>query len=120
MPRPFPPDVVLSEEQRQQLEKLVRAGSTPQALVFRARLILRMAEPDHPTNLEVAAAFGCNRHTVGTWRQRFLDQGLAGLKDLPRPGRPRSFSPGEPVECHDDRDERTGGPRQLGHTLEPG
>ena len=47
-----------------QLESLVRAGSTPQALVFRCRLILRAADRDHPTNLQIAAEFDCNRHTV--------------------------------------------------------
>lgn len=119
MPTPFPPDVVLNDEQRLQLEKLVRAGSTPQALGFRARLVLRAAEPDRPRNLEIAAEFGCDRQTVATWRRRFLEQGIAGLKDLPRPGRPRSFSPGGPVERDDHRHQRTGGLRQPRHAVEP-
>jgi hypothetical protein len=120
MPTPFPPDVNLNDEQRQQLEKLVRAGSTPQSLVFRARLVLRAAESDHPTNLEIAAEFGCDRQTVAHWRRRFLEQGIGGLQDLPRPGRPRTFSPTGPVERDGDRDERTGRLRQSRHAVEPG
>jgi transposase len=93
MPRPLSECVHLSELNRARLEALVRAGSTPQALVFRCRLILRAADGDHPTNLQIAAEFACDRHTVGLWRNRYLQHGLAGLQDAPRSGRPRSFSP---------------------------
>lgn len=85
--------VVLAAEVRERLESLLRAGSTPQALVFRSRLILRAADDDNPANFQIAAEFDCDRHTVGQWRERFLEQGLAGLQDAPRSGRPRSFSP---------------------------
>jgi Winged helix-turn helix len=93
MPRPFSESVRLSDPERARLEALLRAGSTPQALVFRCRLILRVADEDQPTNLQIAAEFGCDRHTAGVWRNRYLQRGLAGLQDAPRPGRPRSFSP---------------------------
>ncbi len=93
MPRPISERVLLSEPDRARLEALVRAGSTPQALVFRCRLILRAADEDQPTNLHIAAEFGCDRHTAGVWRNRYLQQGLAGLQDAPRSGRTRSFSP---------------------------
>ena len=93
MPMPYARNVFLTEEQREQLEGLVRAGSTPQALAFRARVVLRAAEPDHPPNLQIAAELVCHRHTVGHWRGRYLEQGLAGLQDAPRSGRPRRFSP---------------------------
>ncbi len=93
MPRPISECVHLSELGRARLEALVRAGSTPQALVFRCRLILRAADDDQPTNLQIAAEFDCDRHTAGLWRKRYLQLGLAGLQDAPRSGRPRSFSP---------------------------
>src|SRR3954464_13673229 len=93
MPRPFSECVHLSELDRARLETLVRAGSTPQALVSRCRLILRAAAADQPTNLQIAAEFACDRHTAGLWRKRYLQQGLAGLQDAPRSGRPGSFSP---------------------------
>ena len=99
MPMPFSGDVVLIELERTRLETLVRAGSTPQALVFRCRLILRIAAADQPTNLEVAAEFRCDRHTVGIWRNRYLAHGVAGLQDAPRSGRPRCFSPLATARC---------------------
>ena len=54
MPRPFASVVVLTPELRDTLDSLVRARSTPQALVFRCRLILHAARPDQPTNQQVA------------------------------------------------------------------
>jgi putative transposase len=93
MPKPFAPPVVLAPETEKRLQALSRAHSTPQALVFRSRLILRLAAADQPSNLQVANAFGCSRNTVILWRTRFLERGLAGLQDAPRSGRPRSFSP---------------------------
>jgi transposase len=54
---------------------------------------LRAAQPDHPSNQEIAAELDCDRHTVGQWRERFVARGLEGLQEAPRSGRPRSFSP---------------------------
>ena len=93
MPVPYAPPVTLADEERTQLEALARAHSTPQALAFRCRLILRAAAPEHPSNLRLASAMHCDRHTVRLWRRRYLAQGLAGLQDAPRSGRPRSVSP---------------------------
>jgi Winged helix-turn helix len=99
MPFPFADAVSLSDPQRAQLEALVRAGSTPQALAFRCRLILRAADKDNPPNLQIAAEFSCDRHTVAAWRNRYLEKGLAGLQDAPRSGRPRRFSPLGTAHC---------------------
>jgi len=96
MPRPFASVVELPPELRSQLEALTRAGSTPQALAFRCRIVLRAAAADNPANQDIASALGCDRHTVGQWRERFVAQGLAGLQDAPRSGRPRGFSPRGP------------------------
>jgi len=93
MPNPFAPPIVLPPESRERLQSLTRAHSTPQALVFRCRLVLRLAGVDQPSNLQVANEFGCSRNTVILWRTRYLQYGLAGLQDAPRSGRPRSFSP---------------------------
>jgi hypothetical protein len=93
MPVPVACPVNVLHDERTQLEALIRAHSTPQALAFRCRLILRVAAPDQPTNLQVAADMPCDRHTVSRWRQRYLAQGLPGLQDAPRCGRPRRFSP---------------------------
>ena len=93
MPSPFAPTVALDVETQKQLQALTRAHSTPQALVFRCRLILRLAGSDQPSNLQVANEFACSRNTVMLWRNRFVQDGLAGLQDAPRSGRPRTFSP---------------------------
>ena len=102
MPVPYAPPVTLADEERTQLEALARAHSTPQALAFRCRLILRAAAPDYPPNLRVAAEMRCDRHTVRLWRTRYLAHGLAGLQDAPRTGRPRRFSPLRASGCDGD------------------
>ena len=93
MPIPIAPVVTLTDELRSQLLALTRASSTPQALAFRARLILRIADEDRPPNGTVAREFDCARNTVIHWRTRFLRDGLAGRHDAPRSGRPPVFSP---------------------------
>lgn len=93
MPVPFVLPITLAHNEQSRLESIVHAYSTPQALAFRCQVILRAAAPDHPSNLQVANELQCNRHTVGRWRSRYLTQGLSGLQDAPRPGRPRRFSP---------------------------
>ncbi len=100
MPRPFASAVDLTAEQRDTLDMLVRARSTPQALVFRCQIVLMAARPEQPTNQQVAVALGCDRHTVGQWRERYVAHGLTGLQDAPRSGRPRRFSPRRTTPRH--------------------
>ena len=93
MPREAP-RIVLDPYELIDLRRLARAPSTPQALAFRARLVLRCAHAASPTNEQVAAEFGCEPDTVSRWRRRFRCHRLEGLYDLPRSGRPAAFSPG--------------------------
>src|SRR5215218_9056987 len=93
MPTPHAVAIALSDEQRLGLQSLARAHSTPQALARRARIVLRAADEDQPTNLQIAGELGCKNDTVSLWRRRFAAAGLAGLHDAPRPGRPPVFSP---------------------------
>jgi len=87
------PTIALVPEEAEQLERICQARSSPQAKVFRARLVLRCGEPDDPTNWQVAVEFECDPDTVSKWRGRFATNRLDGLDDAPRSGRPRSFSP---------------------------
>jgi putative transposase len=103
MPRPFASAVLLSSEQRDALTALVRARSTPQAMVFRCRIILAASQPEQPTNQQVADALDGDRHTVGLWRERYVAHGLTGLQDAPRSGRPRSFPPLRTTSRHRTR-----------------
>jgi hypothetical protein len=93
MPVPRAKPISLSDEQRQDLLRLVRAHSSPQALVLRAKIVLRAADDDSPTNLRIASELGCDNTTVATWRTRFAEAGVGGLLDRPRSGRPPVFSP---------------------------
>ena len=102
MPVPHAPQVSLADDEQRRLESIVRAHSTPQALSFRCQVILRAAAADRPSNLQVAKELHCDRHTVGRWRSRYLAQGLSGLQDAPRPGRPRRFSPLTTSRCDVD------------------
>lgn len=82
--------LVLGVEQREQLESLAKSRSLPSGLVSRARIILLSASGK--TNLQIARQLGLANATVGKWRQRFLEQDVAGLHDELRPGRPRPIS----------------------------
>jgi transposase len=78
--------LALSAEQESELQRLTKAPGTPQKTVRRARIALLAA--DGKDNEEIAATLGTSHVTVGLWRQRFIDLGLAGLEEAPRPGRP--------------------------------
>jgi transposase len=92
MPTPFAPRIILSQNDRTSLQTLSRAHSTPQALSFRGRIILRAADTDQPTNLQISRDLSCSNRTVGKWRRRYVEHGVAGLQDASRPGRPRLLS----------------------------
>src|SRR5215208_2380154 len=78
--------VVLSEEQRKQLDQWLAAMGTPQQVALRCRIIRASAEGK--PELAIAAELDINRKTVRLWRERFLEKGLAGLWDV-APGRGR-------------------------------
>ena len=80
----------LGAEQREQLQAWSRRAKTAQALALRSRIVLLAA--DGLSNTEIARRQGCSLPTAGKWRQRFLDGGLDGLLDEPRPGTPRKLS----------------------------
>jgi len=81
--------VTLTDEKRSKLTKWSRGRSTPSRLVLRAKIVRAAAEGCE--NKVIAAQLGCTRRTVGTWRNRFVVQRLAGIvSDAPRGGRPSS------------------------------
>ena len=84
--------VVLTAQERDVLQHLVRRRGAGQAAVMRARIVLASdAEPDLP-NGAIAARLGVSRQSVITWRQRFRAHRLEGLLDAPRSGTPRQVS----------------------------
>ena len=82
--------VELTEGQREELERWARRATTANALAMRARIILACAEGGH--DLAVAERSGHTPGTVGKWRRRFIEKGMDGLLDEPRPGAPRQIS----------------------------
>ena len=80
----------LSDEEKHKLESWVRRRTTSQQLALRAKIVLACASG--LSNTEVSGQTGVSRPTVGKWRQRFLDHGLEGLTDQPRPGAPCQIS----------------------------
>ncbi len=82
-------EVVLSDQEREVLERWARRPKSAQALALRCRIVLAAA--DGEPSKEIAARLGCSTDTVGKWRGRFARRGVDGLHDEPRPGKPRSI-----------------------------
>ena len=81
--------IELSSEVAGILEGYTRRRKTAQALALRARIVLGCAAG--LSNKAVAAREGVTAQTVGKWRRRFVERGLDGLLDEPRPGAPRKI-----------------------------
>jgi homeodomain-containing protein len=100
MATPRPPKVVLSERERAELDRLVRAYTTGQQVALRARIIL-LAD-DGLNNLQIARELAVDDETPGHWRRRWLQFGDVPLEevsvekrlaDAPKPGAPAKFTP---------------------------
>ncbi len=89
MGRPAKP-LVVSADDRVQLESMARSQSLPAALSRRAQMILRMADGEPQT--AIAHRYGVSRPTVTLWRTRYRERGIAGLHNELKPGRPRTTS----------------------------
>src|SRR5215471_16736699 len=81
--------LVLTSEQREQLDGIAKSRSMPAGLVARARIVLMSADA---TQEQIAQTLGMSRTTVAKWQRRFSQGGVSGLYDELRSGRPRSVS----------------------------
>jgi Helix-turn-helix domain len=91
MGRHSPFQVVLTANERRVLEARVRRPKAEQRQVLRARIVLAAAQGEQ--NKLIAERLGIAPNTASKWRKRFFQEGLAGLADRDRPGRPRAFPP---------------------------
>ena len=81
--------MLLSDEEREQLQAWARRRKSAQALAQRSRIVLAAA--DGLNNTEIAERLGIHRGMAAKWRARFVGDRLDGLVDEPRPGRPRTI-----------------------------
>jgi transposase len=80
----------VSAEEEQEIARLARSRTAPVRLVERARIIARAQEGMRVP--AIAAERGVSAPVVRRWVSRFNAQGLAGLADAPRSGRPATYT----------------------------
>lgn len=86
MPRKSPFQIDLDADERASLEALARRYTSSYRDVIRAKIVLCAAQGLR--NDEIAHRLDAPRQVVSKWRKRFFHQGMAGLEELPRQGRP--------------------------------
>lgn len=91
MPAPHARPITLTAAERHRLTALAYSHTGAYQQVIRARIIGDAARGD--SNAAIARRHDLSIDTVRRWRGRFADEGLAGLTDRPRPGRPPRFTP---------------------------
>src|SRR5260370_27294151 len=89
MCRSSPFVITLPDADRVELERRARCYTLPHAVVVRAKIVLLAAEGLE--NTQIAARLDVHVNVVSRWRGRFAREGLDGLGDRRRPGRPRVF-----------------------------
>ena len=116
MPGLKPPEVKLTDEERDALEKLVRRHNTRQQIALRGRIVLAAA--DGKNNRQIARELGIHVETARWWRKRWLTLHPIALddlnveerlEDLPRPGAPAKITAEqrcqiEAMACEDPKD----------------
>ena len=78
--------IIASAEERLRLVRLLKNRSQPAGQYLRLQIVLHCMEGK--TLAETAALNKVTQQTVSPWRDRYIAQGLDGLRDLPRSGRP--------------------------------
>ena len=91
MPRKSPYSILLTDNEKADLETVARQYTSPYFEVVRAKAILLAAQGLR--NDQIAVRVSLPRQIVSKWRKRFFEERLEGLENLPRSGRPPGFSP---------------------------
>ena len=81
----------LTAEESAELRRRAASRTLPARVVERAKLILLLHEGERVP--AVAGRLGVGADVVRTWLKRFNAEGLDGLRDRPRSGRPATYSP---------------------------
>ena len=88
--------IEVPNKDRETLIKWKRSPTMPQKLVRRADIILAAAEGLNNRAIS-GKGFG-SEQTICLWRKRYAEQGIEGLQDEPKPGRPRRISQDKTAE----------------------
>jgi hypothetical protein len=89
-PKPLYP-IELTDDEAMALRHLLRAHTTAQTHVVRAKIVLTAAEQPTWTAQQIADKVGTSDRMVRKWRRRWVE--TQSLSDAPRTGAPRRFSP---------------------------
>lgn len=81
----------VSKAAREELESWLRSSNVRRSCAERARIVLLSTEGLSAAS--IAQRLGCSRRTVYKWRERFIEAGVQGLSDRPRPGQPTRLTP---------------------------
>jgi transposase len=82
--------IEISEGDRAELSRIVCSGTAQVRMVERAEIVLGAAEGHSAA--KIGRLLGCSANTAQKWRGRYERDGLAGLSDLPRSGKPLTYS----------------------------
>ncbi len=74
---------------RSELERISRSRTEPKQRVERAQIVLACLNGE--PQVEIAKRLGTRPNTVSKWRIRFAQEGLEGLADAPRSGKPLTY-----------------------------
>lgn len=86
----------LTDEEARAIDRLARSRTEPARAVERARIVWLAHEGARVP--AIARALAVDEKTVRTWLKRFAADGVDGLKDAPRSGRPPVYRPEEVAE----------------------
>jgi transposase len=82
----------LTQEEKREIRRLARSQTAPMRRVQRARIVAAMLEEPALSATEAGRRAGLSNAVSAKWVRRFNEEGLAGLEDRPRSGRPRTHS----------------------------
>lgn len=82
--------VEIAADDQAELDRIVRSRTAEVRVVERAQIVLCAAEGRSAA--EIGRLVGCSTNTAQKWRARYEQDGIAGLRDLPRSGKPLIYS----------------------------
>ncbi len=96
MPAPRARQITLTAAERRRLKALAYSHTAPYQQVIRVRIVRDAAHGY--SNAKIARRQGVTIDTARRWRGRYADEGLTGLTDRQRSGRPPRFTPVQVAE----------------------